>query len=52
MSRDHRDQRGGHPVRRFDMLSCECCPNLPRHPRNRTRRNRELDRYERNADDA
>lgn len=52
MSRDDRDQRGGHPNRKSDWLSCECCPNLPRHPRNRTSRNRELDRYERNAEGA
>lgn len=25
MSRDRRDQRGGHPRRNLDMLGCMCC---------------------------
>lgn len=52
MSRDDRDQRGGHPIRKSDLLSCDCCPNLPRHARNRTRRNRQLERFERKAEGA
>jgi len=52
MSRDDRDKRGGHARRKSDFLSCQCCPNLsrPDQARNRTRRSRLIDAFERRAD--
>lgn len=52
MSHSDKDQRGGHRTRRFDTYSCMCCPILePKEKsRNRTTRNRALDRFEKTAD--
>lgn len=51
MSRDKRDQRGGHPVRKQVTYSCGCCDILcPQHrDQNRTTRNRALNRRENTA---
>jgi hypothetical protein len=52
MSRDDRDQRGGHRIRRNGTYSCGCCPVLAPQAQstNRTERDHVADRYERQAD--
>lgn len=54
MSRDYRDKRGGHDVRRSGTYSCGCCDVLvPGHEsRNRTQRERESARRESDANEA
>lgn len=53
MSRDHRDQRGGHVRPKIDRVGCYCCEAIPPETRSRSRRrrNRALDKQERRADD-
>lgn len=52
MSRDDRDQRGGHAYGKSNTFSCGCCPReiRPQKSKNRRRRNRSLERHERLAD--
>lgn len=51
MSRDDRDQRGGHPQhpKRWGTRACACCDGIPpaiKDPDNRTRREREARKQE------
>lgn len=52
MSHDDRDKRGGHAHTDKGMHSCGCCPILSDASRstNRTKRNRALEKHERNAE--
>lgn len=55
MSRDHRDQRGGHPRRDkklSGLLSCRCCEHIPPKTKSPKRAVRERDaaRHERAAE--
>lgn len=54
MSRSEKDQRGGHPRRHFDTLSCMCCPRLgpSEKSRCRTTRNTEAQRFNREAEEG